>query len=136
MATRELQSPEQILRQLNRSGFDAASFCVKVAIMAKHYQVEQRERAVKMVLDHLDEYRSVYAACVAISPKVGVGVVSLRRWVVQAHVDGAQRPGATSAEQQLDQATLRGTTRDLKEANEILKAASIFFARELDPRHC
>jgi hypothetical protein len=41
--------------------------------MSKHYPVEQRERAVKMVLDHLDEYRSVYAACQAIGTKVGVG---------------------------------------------------------------
>ena len=40
--------------------------------MAKHYPVEQRERAVKMVLDHLDEYRSVYAACQAIGPKVNI----------------------------------------------------------------
>lgn len=48
--------------------------------MAKHYPVEQRERAVKMMLDHLDEYRSVYVACVAIGPKVGVEVESLRRW--------------------------------------------------------
>ena len=47
--------------------------------MTKHYSVEQRERAVKMVLDHLDEYRSVYAACQAIGPKVGVGAESLRR---------------------------------------------------------
>ena len=55
--------------------------------MSKHYPVEQRERAVKMVLDHLDEYRSVYAACRAIGPKVGVGAESLRRWVLQAQVD-------------------------------------------------
>jgi transposase len=48
-------------------------------IMSKHCPVEQRERAVKMVLDHLDEYRSVYAACRAIGPKVGVGAESLRR---------------------------------------------------------
>jgi hypothetical protein len=39
--------------------------------MTKHYPVEQRERAVKMVLDRLDEYRSVYAACQVIGPKVG-----------------------------------------------------------------
>jgi hypothetical protein len=44
-----------------------------MAVMAKHYPVEQRERAVKMVLDHLGEYRSVYAACQAIGPKVGAG---------------------------------------------------------------
>lgn len=59
--------------------------------MAKHYPVEQRERAVRMVLDHLGEYRSVYAACRAIRPKVGVGVESLRRCVLQAQVDAAQR---------------------------------------------
>jgi transposase len=47
-------------------------------IMTKHYPVEQRKRAVKMVLDHLDEYRSVYAACQAIGPKVGVGAESLQ----------------------------------------------------------
>ncbi len=38
---------------------------------------------MKMVLDQLDEYRSVYAACVAVGPKVGAGVESLRRWVSQ-----------------------------------------------------
>ncbi len=47
--------------------------------MAKHYPVEQRERAVKMVLDHLSEYRSVYVACKLIGPKVGVGAESLRQ---------------------------------------------------------
>ena len=47
--------------------------------MSKHYPVEQRERAVKMALDHLDEYRSVSAACQAIGPKIGVGAESLRR---------------------------------------------------------
>jgi len=64
--------------------------------MAKHYPVEQRERAVKMVLDHLREYRSVSAACQSIGPKVGVGTESLRRWVLQAQVDAAQRPGVTT----------------------------------------
>ena len=54
--------------------------------------------------------------------------------MLQAQVDGAQRPGATTAEQQRIK-DLERENRDLKEANEILKAASIFFARELDPRH-
>ena len=102
--------------------------------MSKHYPVEQRERAVKMVLDHLGEYRSVYAACQAIGPKVGVGVESLRRWALQAQIDSQHAPGVTTAEQKRIKA-LERENRDLKEANEILKAASIFFARELDPRH-
>ena len=64
--------------------------------MDKHYPIEQRERAVKMVLDHLQEYRSVSAACQSIGPKVGVGTESLRRWVLQAQVDAAPRPGVTT----------------------------------------
>lgn len=98
--------------------------------MSKHYPVEQRERAVKMVLDHLGEYRSVYAAAQAIGPKVGVGPETLRKWVLQAQIDAEHTPGVTTAEQQRIK-QLERENRDLKEANEILKAASIFFAREL-----
>ena len=58
--------------------------------MTKHYPVEQRERAVKMVLDHLDEYRSVYAACQAIGPKVEVGAGSLCRSTLQALIAASQ----------------------------------------------
>lgn len=87
-----------------------------------------------MVLDDLGEYRSVYAACQAIGPKVGVGAESLRRWVLQAQVDAAERPGVTSDEQRRIR-ELEREVRDLREASEILKAASIFFARQLDPRH-
>src|SRR4030081_2270231 len=103
----------------------------RLRIRSKPSPPEQLARAVKMVLDHLDEYRSVYAACQAIGPKVGVGAESLRRWVLQAQVDASVRPGATTAEQQRIK-DLERENRDLKEANEILKAASIFFARELD----
>jgi transposase-like protein len=87
-----------------------------------------------MVLDHLDEYPSPYAACKAIGPKLGIGVESLRVWTRQAMIDAEQVPGATTAEQQRIR-ELERENRNLKEANEILKAASIFFARELDPRH-
>ena len=53
-----------------------------------------------MVLDHLGEYRSVYAASQAIGPKVGVGPETLRKWVLQAQVDAQHSPGVTTAEQQ------------------------------------
>ena len=49
-------------------------------IMPKRYPPEQRERAVRMVLDHLDEYRSVYSTCQAIGPKLGIGAESLRNF--------------------------------------------------------
>src|SRR3954462_9088361 len=98
----------------------------RMLIMSKHYPVERRERAVKMVLDHLDEYRSVYAACQAIGPKVGVGVEALRQWTVQAQIDAQQAAGPTSTGRQRIKG-LEREVRDLREANEILKAASIFF---------
>jgi len=84
--------------------------------LTKHYPVEQHERAVKMVLDHLDEYQSMYAACQAIGRDGGFGC----RWVLQAQVDDNQRPGVTSAEQQRI-TDLEREVRDLKEANEIVR---------------
>ncbi|MCX5042445.1 hypothetical protein OG921_04555 [Aldersonia sp. NBC_00410] len=102
--------------------------------MPNRYPADQRDCAVRMALDHLDEYPSPYAACKAIGPKLGIGVESLRAWTRQALIDAEQVPGATTAEQQRIR-ELERENRNLKEANEILKAASIFFARELDPRH-
>ena len=101
--------------------------------MPKKYPAEVRDRAVAMVLDRLSEYPSIYAACKALAPKLDVGPESLRRWVLQAQVDTGEKEGTTSDEQD-ELKRLRAEVRDLKEANEILKAASIFFARELDPR--
>ena len=101
--------------------------------MPKKYPAEIRDRAVRMVIDRLSEYPSVFAACKALAPKLDVGPESLRRWVIQTQVDSGVKDGSTTAE--LDELKrLRAENRDLKEANEILKAASIFFARELDPR--
>jgi transposase len=101
--------------------------------MPKRYPIEQRERAVKMVLDRVDGYRSAYAACQALAPKLGVHAETLRVWVKQARIDTGKAPGVTSVEQ-VRIKELERENRDLKEANEILKAASIFFAREIDPR--
>jgi len=102
--------------------------------MPKKYPSEQRERATRMIVDRLEEYPSVWAAAQALGPKLGVGAETLRKWAVQAQVDQGERHGPTS-EELAEIKRLRVEVRDLKEANEILKAASIFFARELDPRH-
>jgi len=119
---------------LNRPRFDAASFLAEDAVMPKRYPSDQRERAVRMVMDRLEEYPSPWAAAQALGPKLGVGAETLRKWIVQAQVDGGARTGPTS-EELAEIKRLRLEVRDLKEANEILKAASIFFAGELDPRH-
>jgi transposase-like protein len=103
-------------------------------IMPRRYPVEQRERVTRLALDRLGEYPSAWAAAQALGPKLGVGVETLRKWILQAQVDTGQRPGPSTAELE-EIRRLKAEVRELKEANEILKAASIFFARELDPRH-
>ena len=102
--------------------------------MPKKFPVEVRDRSVRMVLDRLGDYPTMFAACKDLAPKLNVGVETLRKWVVQAQIDAGVQTGPTSAE--LDEIKkLKAENRDLKEANEILRSASIFFARELDPRH-
>lgn len=102
--------------------------------MPKKYPAEVRDRAVRMTMERLDEYPTPYAACVALAPKLNIGVETLRKWVIQAQVDAGVKSGPTSAELE-EIRKLKAENRDLREANEILKSASIFFARELDPRH-
>ncbi len=97
------------------------------------YPVEIRERAVRLVLEHLGEYPSQWAAISSIATKCGMTPETLRKWVRRAEVDGGARPGLTSDERRR-LAELERENRELRRANEILKAASAFFARELDPR--
>lgn len=110
-----------------------------VVIMSKRYPREVREKAVRLVLERLDEFESPYAAARAIAPLVDVHHESLRVWVKKALEEGSQarsegREGLSSAERD-ELLKLRKEVRELKQANEILKLASAFFARELDPRH-
>ena len=96
------------------------------------YPVEVRERAVKMVVEHRGEYSSQWAAITSIAEKFGMTAETLRGWVRQAEIDDGRRPGVTSAEAERIK-ELERENRELRRANEILKAASAFFARELDP---
>ena len=95
--------------------------------------MEMRERAVRLVLEHQGEYPSQWAAIGSIATKCGMTPETLRKWVRRAEVDGGARPGLTSDERRR-LAELERENRELRRANEILKAASAFFARELDPR--
>jgi transposase-like protein len=63
-----------------------------------------------------------------------VGRETVRRWLVQADVDAGSRPGA-SRDEQAEIKRLRGENRRLREDNEILRAATVFFSGELDPRN-
>jgi transposase len=66
-----------------------------------------------------------------VADQLGINRETLRNWVRQAEVDGGLRPGVTTAEQQRI-VELEREVRELRRANEILKAASAFFAAELD----
>jgi transposase len=86
-----------------------------------------------MVLEHRHEYDSQWAAITSIAGKFGMTAETLRGWVRQAEVDDGRRPGVSSAEAERIK-DLEREVRELRRANEILKAASAFFARELDPQ--
>lgn len=93
-----------------------------------------RERAVRLVLEHRGEYPSMRAAIKEVAGRERVGSESLRRWVAQAEIDSGVREGPTS-EEIIEIKRLKAENRQLREDNEILRAASIFFAGELDPRN-
>jgi transposase len=99
----------------------------------KRYPVEVRERAVRLVLEHRGEYQTEWAAITSIAQKCGMTAETLRKWVRQSEIDGGRRPGVSTAEAQRIK-ELERENKELRRANEILKAASAFFARELDPQ--
>jgi transposase len=92
-----------------------------------------RERAVRLVFETIVEEGRSFGAIARIVGRLGIGEESLRKCVRQAGVDRGQRPGTTTDERRRI-AELERENRELRRANEILKAASAFFARELDPR--
>lgn len=102
---------------------------------SSNYPPELRERAIRMVAEVRPDYPSDWPAIVAVAGKLGIGSAeTLRKWVRQAEVDAGQRPGVTS-EESAEVKRLKRENAELRRANEILKAASVFFAAELDRPH-
>ena len=100
----------------------------------KRYPPELRERTVKMARDAIEEQGGQsFAVVPRIAKQLGLGPESLRRWLRQAEIDAGRRPGTTTADSTRI-VELEREVRDLRRANDILKAASIFFATELDGR--
>jgi len=98
------------------------------------YSPEVRERAVRMVLDHQGEHGSQYAAIQSIAAKIGCSGETLRNWVRQTERDQGLRAGPTTDEREQIKA-LERENRELRQANEILRKASAYFAMaELDRR--
>ena len=101
----------------------------------RKYPNELRERAIRLVTEarEQDPDLSLNAAVVRVGQRVGIVPDTLRGWCRQGEVDAGKRPGTTTSDAaRIKQ--LEHENRELKRANEILLAASSFFARELDPR--
>ena len=101
---------------------------------SNRFSPEVRQRAVRMVLDHGGDHASQWSATGSIAAKIGCTAETLRKWVRQAERDSGQRPGATTEERERIKA-LERENRELRQANEILRKASAYFAQaELDRR--
>jgi len=98
----------------------------------RRYPPELRDRAVRMVAEVRGQHESEWAAMAAVAKLLGIGTTeTLRKWVRQAEVDGGHRAGVTS-EESAEVKALKRENAELRRANGILKAASAFFAAELD----
>ncbi len=96
------------------------------------YSTEFRERGVRLFREHRSEYASDNAAYLAIAPKLGCSPDSLRSWCRQSERDAGEREGLSTADKERFKA-LERENRELRQANEILKKASAYFAQaELD----
>lgn len=101
---------------------------------SNRYSPEVRERAVRLVQEARKEHPSQWAAIESIAPKIGCAAQTLHDWVKRHEVDTGRRDGITTDERERMKA-LERENKELRQANEILRLASAFFAQaELDRR--
>jgi len=94
-----------------------------------NYSPEVRERAVRMVAEHGREHASQWAAIVSIAGKIGCTPQTLHNWLAQAERDSGKRAGPTSEERERIKMLDEREVKELRQANEILRKASAYFAQ-------
>lgn len=99
----------------------------------RRYPPEIRERAVRLVFEHEHEYPSQWKAICSLAEKSDLNRETLRQWVRQVERDTGHRPGLSTDERQRMK-DLEREVKELRRANDILKAAAAFFGAELDRR--
>ena len=102
--------------------------------MPKKIDAAVKERALRVFADHRPDYPSDTALAEAVATRLGVGRETARRWLVQTDVNAGVRAGS-STDEQAELKKLKAENKRLREDNEILRAATVFFAGELDPRN-
>ena len=100
--------------------------------MPKKIEPAVRERVMRMIAEHRSEYATPTELARVLAARERLGVETVRRWVVQAEVDGGIRPGVSSTEHAEIKA-LKAQVRRLEEDNAILKAATVFFVGNSTP---
>jgi transposase len=92
------------------------------------FSPEMRERAVRMVKEHRGEHASQWNAIVSIAAKIGCSAGTLNEWLRRSQIDSGERPGASTDLLERLKAQDR-EIRELRQANEILRKASAYFAQ-------
>lgn len=101
---------------------------------SNRYSPEVRERAVRMVKEHLKDYPSEWATIESIAPKIGCAPQTLHGWIRKQQTDSGQRSGQTTDDRDRVKA-LERENRELRKANETLRLASAYFAQAELGRH-
>jgi transposase len=115
---------------LNRPGFGSV-FCSRMEAMPKKYDPEFRERALRLLAEARPDHPNLMAAIRHVAGMLGMNPETLRVWQRRVEVDAGQRPGVPT-DAAAENVRLRREVAELRKANEVLKAASVFFAKELD----
>ncbi len=102
--------------------------------MPKKIDTALRSQAVRLVTGHRAEYSSERALHIQVAGSLGVSRESVRRWVMQYEMDAGRAAGVSTDERD-ELRRLRAENKRLREVNEVLKSATIFFAGELAPRN-